>query len=75
MFESDESTVQAMIAQSQEFKVLYKRYNELKTKVSKAGFGTLALGDDTLNSMKREKLLIKDQMTAMVEVYRRQHAG
>ena len=73
MFESDESIIQTLIAQSEDFKALYKRHNELKNMVSKAGFGTLAIGDDTLNSMKREKLVIKDRMTAMVDDYRRKH--
>ena len=75
MFESDESVIQALIMDSQDFKVLYKRHNELKSRVSKADFGTLALGDTTLRSMKREKLLIKDQMAAMIDDYRRKHAS
>jgi uncharacterized protein YdcH (DUF465 family) len=75
MFESDESVIQTLIMDSQDFKVLYKRHNALKSKVSKADFGTLALGDATLRSMKREKLLVKDQMAAMIDDYRRKHAS
>ena len=75
MFESDESVVEVLVGQSAEFKELYKRYNELKNKVNKSGIGTLAIGDARLTSMKREKLQLKDRMTAMIEEYRRTHAS
>lgn len=75
MFESDESVVEALVSQSAEFKELYKRYNELKNKVNKAGSGTLAIGDVRLTSMKREKLQLKDRMTAMIDEYRRKHTS
>ena len=70
MFESDESIIQELLAQSEDFKLLYKRHVELNNKVNKAGSGTLALADATLNSMKREKLQIKDRIAAMVADYR-----
>ena len=74
MFEYDESIVQALITDSKDFKELYKRHNELKRRVDKVGIGRLALDDATVNAMKREKLLTKDRMSAMVDDYRREHA-
>ena len=70
MSESDESIIQELLAQSEDFKLLYKRHVELDNKVNKAGSGTLALAEATLNSMKREKLQIKDRIAAMVADYR-----
>jgi uncharacterized protein YdcH (DUF465 family) len=75
MFENEQSIVQALITDNKAFKELYKKHHELKSKVSKAGMRTLALNDDTLNSMKREKLHTKDRMAKMVDDYRREHAG
>ena len=70
MFASDQSIIQELRAQSGDFKLLYKRHIELNNTVNKAGSGALALGDATLNLMKREKLQIKDQIAAMVADYR-----
>ena len=70
MFESNESIIQELLAQSEDFKLLHKRHIELNNKVNKAGSGTLALADATLNSMKREKLQIKDRIAAVVAEYR-----
>ena len=39
-----------------------------------AEIGVVALDDTTLGTMKREKLLAKDRMAAMIEEYRREHA-
>ena len=75
MFENDESIVQTLMVDSEDFKVLYKKHTELKTKVDKAGMRTLALNDDSLNEMKREKLLTKDRLSSMVDDYRRAKPG
>ena len=74
MFEYDQAIVQALLTDNGEFKDLYKRHDELKDKVRKAELGVLPLDDQTLVAMKKEKLLTKDKMAAMINVYRREHA-
>jgi uncharacterized protein YdcH (DUF465 family) len=74
MFEHDESIVQVLLNNSDEFKYLYKKHHDLKDKVRKAEAGVLALDDVALVAMKKEKLLAKDKMASMIDGYRREHA-
>ena len=48
--------------------------HDLKEKVSSAELGVLPMDDISLGTMKKEKLLAKDKMAAMIERYRREHA-
>ena len=74
MFEYDEEIVSSLLADSNDFQTLYRQHHELKEKVRDAELGVLPLDDLTLASMKKEKLLAKDKMAAMIEDYRRSHA-
>ncbi len=74
MFEYDEKIVNSLLTDSNDFQSLYRRHSELKEKVRDAEIGVLPLDDLTLSSMKKEKLLTKDKMAAMIEDYRRAHA-
>ena len=74
MFEYDQAIVQTLLAENDDFKDLYKRHDDLKDKVRKAELGVLPLDDQALVSMKKEKLLTKDKMAAMIDDYRRDHA-
>jgi len=74
MFENDQAIVQALLNNDDEFKHLYKRHDELKSKVRKADLRALPLDDQTLAEMKKEKLHTKDRMAAMINDYRRDHA-
>lgn len=74
MFEYDQAIVQALLSENGDFKSLYKRHDDLKDKVRKAELGVLPLDDQTLVAMKKEKLLTKDKMAAMINDYRREHA-
>ena len=73
MFEYDQKIVQHLLSDSQSFQELYKRHLELKEKVRDAEIGVLPIDDLTLGAMKKEKLLAKDKMAAMIEHYRREH--
>ena len=74
MFEYDQEIVERLLDDNQHFQALYKQHHELKEKVRDAELGVLPLDDVTLGTMKREKLLAKDKMAAMIEQYRREHA-
>lgn len=71
MFEYDQSIVQHLLTDSQNFQELYKKHTELKDKVRNAELGVVPLDDLTLGAMKKEKLLAKDKMASMIEDYRR----
>lgn len=74
MFEYDETIVNTLLEGNERFKDLYERHNELKEKVRDAELGVLPLDSLALGTMKKEKLLAKDKMAAMIERYRREHA-
>lgn len=74
MFEYDEKIVTSLLEDSDDFQTLYRQHHELKEKVRDAELGVLPLDDMTLAAMKKEKLLAKDKMAAMIEDYRRAHA-
>lgn len=74
MFEYDQAIVDTLLHDNQRFQELYNQHHKLKEKVKDAEIGVVALDDTVLGTMKREKLLAKDRMAAMIEEYRREHA-
>ncbi len=74
MFGYDQAIVDTLLHDNQRFQELYNQHHKLKEKVKDAEIGVLPLDGVTLGTMKREKLLAKDRMAAMIEEYRREHA-
>jgi len=74
MFEYDQEIVEVLLNDNEQFQALYKEHNALKEKVRDAELGVLPLDALSLGTMKKEKLLAKDKMAAMIELYRREHA-
>ncbi len=72
MFEYDQEIVTSLLNDNAQFKELFNQHNDLKEKVRNAELGVLPLDDITLGMMKKEKLLAKDKMAAMIEQYRRE---
>ncbi|MCY4222775.1 MAG: YdcH family protein [Thiotrichales bacterium] len=74
MFEYDQEIVEVLLNDNKQFQALYEEHDTLKKKVRDAELGVLPLDDLSLGTMKKEKLLAKDRMAAMIEQYRREHA-
>lgn len=74
MFEYDQDIVEVLLNDNEQFQALYRQHNALKAKVRDAETGVLPLDALSLGTMKKEKLLAKDKMAAMIERYRREHA-
>lgn len=74
MFEYDQDIVEVLLNDNEQFQALYRQHNALKAKVRDAEIGVLPLDALSLGTMKKEKLLAKDKMAAMIERYRREHA-
>ena len=73
MFEYDQEIVDALLSENDDFKRMFEKHGELKEKVKEANLGTNPIDDFTLENMKKEKLMLKDRMAAMIETYRRAH--
>jgi uncharacterized protein YdcH (DUF465 family) len=75
MFEYDQEIVRYLLTGNENFQELYKKHRELKAKVRDAEIGVLPVDDLTLGEMKKEKLLAKDKMAAIIESYRREQCS
>ena len=74
MFEHDQEIVDSLLSEDEDFKRLYEKHGKLKQQVREANIGTEPLDDFALENLKKEKLLIKDRMAAMIATYRQAHA-
>ena len=74
MFEYDQEIVEVLLNDNEQFQALHREHNTLKEKVRDAELGVLPLDALSLGTMKKEKLLAKDKMAAIIEQYRREHA-
>jgi len=73
MFEQDQEIVQCLIDKNKNFRRLYNKHCQLKSKVKEANQGYLSIDDFDLEILKKEKLLIKDRMATIIEDYRHTH--
>ncbi|OSM05225.1 DUF465 domain-containing protein [Magnetofaba australis] len=69
MFEDQLQAVQELLTTNEAFKELYDRHQDLKNQVSDLNGSTV--DDFTLERLKKEKLLLKDQMATILN----QHTG
>jgi uncharacterized protein YdcH (DUF465 family) len=74
MFEYDSEVVEHLLQENADFKRMYEKHGELKQRVRDANLGADAVDDYALENMKKEKLLLKDRMAAMIQDFRRAHA-
>jgi len=74
MFEYENEIVQNLLSENDDFKRLFNKHDQLKRRVSQANIGEEPVDDFSLENMKKEKLLLKDRMAAIIEDYRRSHA-
>lgn len=72
MPESDDEITQLLLNSSEEFKRLYQKHRALKEQVHQANIGALPIDDVSLENLKKQKLMLKDKMAAMIHAYRRE---
>ncbi|MGE3774148.1 MAG: DUF465 domain-containing protein [Gammaproteobacteria bacterium] len=74
MFEFDQDAVDALLVDSAKFRRLYDKYSALKSKVHDGNAKEVPLDQFGLETLKKEKLLLKDQMAVLIKEYRQVHA-
>ena len=72
MFSKDQEIVKRLLEENEVFKDMYQRHRELNKKVDKVGTGDLPLTDDAAHDLKKEKLLLKDEMAEIIMRYKQQ---
>ena len=73
MFEQDQEIVESLLDKDRNFRRLYNKHCQLKSKVKEANEGFVGISDFDLEVLKKEKLLIKDRMAVIIEDYRHTH--
>ena len=73
MFEQDQEIVESLLDKDRNFRKLYNKHCQLKSKVKEANEGFVGISDFDLEILKKEKFLIKDRMAVIIEDYRHTH--
>ncbi|MFO1435636.1 MAG: YdcH family protein [Gammaproteobacteria bacterium] len=73
MFEFDQDIVSTLLNEDGNFRRLYDKHHALKERVSTANVGGEPLDDFSLETLKKQKLMLKDQMATIIDQYRRTH--
>ena len=55
------------------FANIFEKHNELDQKITDADEGKLHISDAELETMKKEKLKLKDEAYAMIVAYKKEH--
>ena len=74
MFEYDQQIVDKLLEESDEFRSLYEKHQELNKQVDDADVGVLPLDDLTLHRLKKEKLHLRDRLAPLIELHRQDPA-
>jgi len=74
MFEQDQKIVESLLDKDRNFRRLYNKHCQLKSKVKEANESFVGISDFDLETLKKEKLLLKDRMSVIIEDYRHTHA-
>ena len=69
MFEFDRATIDKLLDCDDGFRHLYNKHNALNAKVDQVTAGKLAMEQLQLESLKKEKLLLRDRMNAIIQAH------
>ena len=75
MTENERRVRERLLEQSDEFRGLHERHNELKIKVRDAELGYVPMDSMRLGELKREKLRTKDRMAVLIAAHGEERAS
>jgi len=67
MFEHRQHKMESLMKESEDFRRIYNRHQELDKRVTAAELGTAPMEDLALNTLKKEKLMAKDRLVTILE--------
>ncbi len=67
MFEHRQDKMESMMKESEDFRRIYNRHQELDKRVTEAELGTAPMDDLALNQLKKEKLWAKDKLANLMD--------
>lgn len=71
MFEHDHATVDELLKSNRRFRALHEQHRRLDEEVTVVEQGNQYMDDHTLVKKKKEKLLMRDEMAAMIDAFKR----
>ena len=66
MFEHRQEVMEKLMKESEDFRRIFNRHQELDKRVNEAELGTAPMEDLALNQLKKEKLWAKDQLASLM---------
>ena len=67
MFEHRQEVMEKLMKESEDFRRIFNRHQQLDKRVSEAELGTVPMEDLALNQLKKEKLLAKDRLAYLMD--------
>jgi len=67
MFEHRQGKMEKLMKESEDFRRIYSRHQELDKRVTAAELGTAPMEDLALNQLKKEKLWAKDRLATLMD--------
>jgi uncharacterized protein len=71
VFENQSEVLGKLLTADQSFRRIYERHQQLKAQVEDANHGVSPVEHFELERLKKEKLLLKDQMAARIDAFQR----
>ena len=69
MTDFDQTTVNRLLDKDHAFRHLYEKHSALNAKVDQVNCGKLSMEQVQLEMLKKEKLLLRDRMQAMIHAH------
>ena len=67
MFEHRQEVMERLMKESEDFRRIFNRHQQLDKRVSEAELGNAPMEDLALNQLKKEKLMAKDRLAYMMD--------
>ena len=67
MFEHRQEVMERLMKESEDFRRIFNRHQQLDKRVSEAELGTAPMEDLALNQLKKEKLFAKDRLAYLMD--------
>ena len=69
MFEFERVAVEELLTNDDQFRQLFDKHRDLNTQIDEVNAGKAAMDHSELGVLKKEKLMLRDRMQAMIQAH------
>jgi uncharacterized protein YdcH (DUF465 family) len=69
MFEFEQAAVEELLTNDDQFRRLFDKHRNLNAQIDEANAGNTAMDHSELGILKKEKLMLRDRMQAMIQAH------